>query len=104
MYFDDIFRGICNLACLDEERTHQISIDLEDDAGILDIFVTITGTTPLQGAINTRESSANVAFDSIPSKLSDKDIKNYVRNGISYLKLKINFALFHRIFFLHFDQ
>ncbi|CAF3687427.1 unnamed protein product [Rotaria sp. Silwood1] len=74
---DLIGRGLCNLAHLDEERTHLMPVDLEDGAGIIDLFVTITGTTPLQEATNDGESSANVALDFIPSKLSDEDIKHY---------------------------
>ncbi|CAF4892287.1 unnamed protein product, partial [Rotaria sp. Silwood2] len=77
---DLIGRGFCNLAHLDEERTHFIPVDLEDGAGTIDLFVTITGTTSLQEATNDGESSVNVALDFIPSKLSDEDIKHYVRN------------------------
>ncbi|CAF4651140.1 unnamed protein product, partial [Rotaria sp. Silwood2] len=74
---DLIGRGFCNLAHLDEERTHFIPVDLEDGAGTIDLFVTITGTTSLQEATNDGESSVNVALDFIPSKLSDEDIKHY---------------------------
>ncbi|CAF1101576.1 unnamed protein product [Rotaria sordida] len=72
-----IGRGICNLAHLDEERTHLIPVDLEDGAGIIDLFVTITVTTALQEVTNDSESSTNVALDFIPSKLSDEDIEHY---------------------------
>jgi hypothetical protein len=75
-----LFRGICNLAHLDEERTHRIPVELEDNAGIIDLFVTITRTTALQEATNDGESSANVALDSIPSRLTEEDIQHYVRN------------------------
>jgi hypothetical protein len=71
-------RGICHLSELEDERTHRISIDLEDGAGIIDLFVTITGTTPLQEATNDGENSNNVALDVIPSRLSDTDIGHYV--------------------------
>ncbi|CAF2743898.1 unnamed protein product [Rotaria sp. Silwood2] len=74
---DFIGRGICNLAHLDEERTHLIPVDLEDGAGIIDLFVTITGTTPLEEATNDGDSLANIALDFIPSKLSNEDIENY---------------------------
>ncbi len=63
---------------MDEERTHKISVDLDDNAGIIDLFVTITGITPLPEAINDSETASNAALDVIPSKLTDKDIENYV--------------------------
>ncbi|CAF4545659.1 unnamed protein product, partial [Rotaria sp. Silwood2] len=72
-----IGRAICNLAHLDEERTHLIPVDLEDSAGTIDLFVTITRTTALQEATSDGESTSNVALDSIPSKLSDGDIEKY---------------------------
>lgn len=74
-------RGTCQLADLDEERTHRISVDLEDGAGAIDLFVTITGTTPLQEATNDGESANNVVLDAIPSKLSDDEIERYVRRS-----------------------
>lgn len=80
IYFTICFRGICNLAHLEEERTHVIPVDLEDDAGTIDLFITITGTTPFQEATNDGESTANVVMDSMPSKLSNEDIQHYVRH------------------------
>ncbi len=75
-----LFRGLCNLAHLDEERTHRIPVDLEDNAGIIDVFVTITQTTALQEATNDGDSSANTALDVMPSKLTNEEINHYVRN------------------------
>ncbi|CAF3636677.1 unnamed protein product [Rotaria sordida] len=72
-----IGRGICNLAHLDEERTHLIPVDLEDGAGTIDVFITITVTTALQEVTNDGENSLNVALDCIPSKLSENDFENY---------------------------
>jgi len=63
---------------LEEERTHKISVDLDDNAGVIDLFVAITGITPLPEGTNDSETSSNIAFDVIPSKLTDEDIKNYV--------------------------
>lgn len=65
---------------MDEEKTHMIPLDLEDGAGIIDLFITITGTTPLQEATNDGENSANVALEHIPSQLSREDFQRYVRN------------------------
>jgi hypothetical protein len=72
------FRGVCNITHLTEERTHRIAVDLEDGAGTVDVFITITGTTPLQEATNDGDSSSNVALDYIPSKLTEEDINHYV--------------------------
>lgn len=72
-------RAACQLAHLDEERTHRLSVDLEDGAGTIDLFVTITGTTPQQDATSDGDSSNNVALETIPSKLTQEDIQHYVR-------------------------
>ncbi|CAF3469609.1 unnamed protein product [Rotaria sp. Silwood1] len=74
---DFIGRGICNLTHLDEERTHKILVDLDDNAGTVDLFVTITGIAPSQDVTNDSETSSNIALDIIPTKLTDEDIKNY---------------------------
>lgn len=87
MYFI-LFSGICNLSHLEEERTHRLPVELEDGAGIIDIFVTITGTTPLQEATNYGESSANLALESMPSKLTDEEIRRYVRIYFKYITIK----------------
>jgi hypothetical protein len=75
-----LFSGICNLAHLDEERTHRISVDLEDGAGVIDIFVTVTVTTALQEALSDGESSSQIALDYIPSRLTKDEVQHYVRN------------------------
>jgi len=62
---------------LDEEQTHQIAVDLDDNAGVIDLFLTITGIAPLSEAINDSEISSNIALDIIPSKLTDKNIENF---------------------------
>jgi len=67
---------------LDEERTHRISVELEDGTGIIDLFITITTTTTLQEATSDGDSSVNVALETIPSRLTDEDYKHYVRNFI----------------------
>ncbi|CAF1341232.1 unnamed protein product [Rotaria sp. Silwood1] len=72
-----IGRAICNLAHLDEERTHLIPVDLEDGAGIIDLFVTITRTTALQEATSDGDNSSNIALDCIPPKLSEEDVEKY---------------------------
>ena len=72
------FRGTCNLAHLEEEKTHRISVDLEDDAGVIDLFLTITVTTALQEATSDGDSSANIALDVIPARLTDAEIQHYV--------------------------
>ena len=78
---------------MDEERTHRISVDLDDNAGVIDLFVTITGITPVLETVNDSEISTNIALDVIPSKLTDQDIENYVcifekivfnKNGLFY--------------------
>ncbi len=71
-------RGICNLNYLDEERTHKISVDLDDNAGVIDLFVTITGITPVPDVSNENETSSSLALDVIPSKLTEEDVENYV--------------------------
>ena len=76
-------RGICNLAHLAEEQTHRISVDLDDHAGVIDLFVTITGTNPTQEAANESDNSSNTVLDFIPSKLTDDDIERYVCIEIS---------------------
>jgi hypothetical protein len=60
---------------LDEERTHRISVELEDGTGIIDLFITITTTTTLQEATSDGDSSVNVALETIPSRLTDEDYK-----------------------------
>lgn len=72
------FSGVCNLNELEQERTHRKTIELEDDAGVIDVFITITGTTPLQEATNDGESSANVVLETMPSRLTSEDIEHYV--------------------------
>jgi hypothetical protein len=81
-----LFRGLCNLAHLSEEKTHRLTVDLEDGTGIIELFVTITATTALQEATSDGDSSANIALDIMPTKLTDADFKHYVRNKkISFL-------------------
>ena len=75
---------------MEEERTHRIPVDLEDGTGTIDIFVTITGTTPLQEATNDGESSANVALESIPSRLTKEDLDHYVSRSIDRDETKRN--------------
>lgn len=71
-------RGICNINHLDEEHTHRISIDLDDNAGVIDLFVTISGIPPLMDAMNESDTASNLTIDVIPSKLTDEDVNNYV--------------------------
>jgi hypothetical protein len=85
-----------NLAHLDEERTHRRSVDLEDGTGVIDLFITITVTTALQEATNDGENAANVALDVIPSRLTEEDIRYYVRNKKKKEK-------FHLFFFFNFE-
>lgn len=73
------FRGICNLAHLEEEQTHRIAVDLEDTTGVIEIFVTIAVTTALQEATNDGDSLSQVSSDVIPSKLTNEDFERYVR-------------------------
>ncbi|CAF1475342.1 unnamed protein product [Adineta ricciae] len=74
---DFIGRGLCNLAHLNEERTHRIPVDLEDGAGIVDLFVTITQTTALQEATNDGDSASNIPLDAMPSRLKPEDANRY---------------------------
>jgi hypothetical protein len=67
------------LAHLDEERTHRVSVELDDNTGVIDLFVTITGTTPLQDVTSDVDSCLNLALEVIPSKLTEEDIQDYVR-------------------------
>ena len=67
---------------MDEERTHRIPVDLEDGAGIVDLFVTITQTTALQEATNDGDSASNIALDAMPSRLKPEDANRYVRNQL----------------------
>ncbi len=83
---------------MDEERTHRLNVDLEDGAGSIEIFVTITGTTPLQEATNDGESSSNVALDYIPSKLTEENIKHYVCRKQNSCFFKNNFIYFTDLF------
>lgn len=66
------------MAHLDEERTHRISVDLEDNVGVIDLFVTITGIAPVQELTNDIETSSNSSIDVLPSKITDEDIEYYV--------------------------
>lgn len=68
---------------LDEERTHKVSVDLDDKAGTIDLFVTITGTTPALEASNDGENSSSAVLDVIPSKLTDEDLQRYVGHQMS---------------------
>ena len=63
---------------MDEERTHKVSVDLEDNVGVIDLFVTITGIVPVQESINDAETSSNSSLDIVPSKITDGDIEYYV--------------------------
>ncbi|UJR10042.1 hypothetical protein I4U23_014264 [Adineta vaga] len=74
---DFIGRGICNLAHLNEERTHRIPVDLEDNAGVIDLFITITQTTALQEATNDGDSASNIALDAMPSRLTAQEMNRY---------------------------
>ncbi len=89
-----VFRAILNLAHLDEERTHRRSVDLEDGTGVIDLFITITVTTALQEATNDGENAANVALDVIPSRLTEEDIRYYVRNKKEKREISFVFFLF----------
>ncbi len=83
-----------NLAHLDEERTHRRSVDLEDGTGVIDLFITMTVTTALQEATNDGENAANVALDVIPSRLTEEDIRYYVRNKKKKREISFFFFLF----------
>lgn len=72
-----IGRAICNLTHLDEERTHRLSIDLDDNAGVIDLFVTITGITPFLDGTGETDSITNLSIDVVPSKLTNEDIETY---------------------------
>lgn len=85
-----LFRGTCNLVHLDEERTHKISLDLDDNAGVIELFLTITGIAPLQDASNDVDSACNAPLESLPTKLTDEDIQNYVCINKFYLTKYIN--------------
>jgi hypothetical protein len=91
---------------LDEERTHQIAVDLDDNAGVIDLFITITGIAPLSEAINDSEISSNIALDIIPSKLTDEDIENYVciQKTKRILFVLLRNIHFIRVFYQHYDQ
>ena len=73
-----VLRGICNINHLDEEHTHRISIDLDDNAGVIDLFVTISGITPMMEGMNESDTASNMTIDVIPSKLTEEDVKYYV--------------------------
>jgi hypothetical protein len=84
---------------LDEERTHRISVELEDGTGVIDLFVTITITTALQEATNDGDNSSQVALDVIPSRLTDEDIKRYVRHfEENFIFIIFRFCFFIEIF------
>lgn len=63
---------------MDEERTHRIPVELEDNAGVVELFVTITVTTALQEVMSDGDSSSQIALESIPSRLTEEDIEHYV--------------------------
>lgn len=89
---------------MDEEQTHQIAVDLDDNAGVIDLFLTITGIAPLSEAINDSEISSNIALDIIPSKLTDEDIENYVCIHKRIFFIFIRNIHFIRVFYQHYDQ
>ena len=66
---------------MDEETTQRMSVELDDNAGIIDLFVTITGITPVPDIINENDNSS-IASDVLPSKLSEQDLEKYVRTDI----------------------
>ena len=66
---------------MDEEITHRISVDLDDNAGTVDLFVTVTGITPVSDVTNENDTSS-IALDVIPSKLTEQDLEKYVRREI----------------------
>ncbi len=87
---------------MDEERTHRLSIDLYDNAGVIDLFVTITGITPLAEASNDSETSSNIALDVIPSKLTEEDVEKYVCRKEFHLFDKKECLI--RVLYQHYDR
>ena len=63
---------------MEEERTHRIPVELEDNAGVIELFVTITITTALQEVMSDGDSSSQIALEWIPSRLAEEDIEHYV--------------------------
>lgn len=63
---------------MEEERTHRIPVELEDNAGVIELFVTITVTTALQEVMSDGDSSSQIALEWIPSRLTEEDIEHYV--------------------------
>ena len=78
------------MAHLDEEKTHRLSIDLDEDAGTIDLFVTISGIAPIQETTNDSQTLSNIDLDVVPSKIRDEDIQHYVCIVEFY-----SFVLFH---------
>lgn len=72
------YSGLCHISGLEQEKTHRKTIELEDGCGMIDIFITITGTTPTYENINDNDSLASVALDVIPTKINEEDIERYV--------------------------
>jgi len=64
---------------LNEEQTHRLSVDLDDNVGVIDLFVTISGITPYIDGLSETDSSANISFDALSSKITEEDTENYVR-------------------------
>ena len=71
-------RGICNLSDLDEERTHRLLIDLDDNAGVIELFVTISGIAPGQELSNEAETLSTTSMDILPSRITDEETEHYV--------------------------
>lgn len=86
---------------LDEERTHPISVELEENAGVIDLFVTITGTTPWTEPNNDGENSSNTSLEIIPSKLSEKDVEHYVSSMNIFL---LSFSVDRSVLEFSFDS
>ncbi|CAF0832577.1 unnamed protein product [Adineta ricciae] len=74
---DFIGRGICNLSDLDEERTHRLLLDLDDNAGVIELFVTISGIAPAQELSNEAETLSTTSMDILPSRITDEEIEHY---------------------------
>ena len=69
-----------------------MSVDLDDNAGTIDLFVAITGTAPSQEASNDGENSLSTVMDLIPTKLTDEDLQRYVSQKMIPSILVLGFA------------
>lgn len=82
---------------MNEEQTHRLSVDLDDNVGVIDLFVTISGITPCIDGLSETDSSVNISFDAPPSKITEEDTENYVRLEIARERIDFFMVFIFRV-------